>query len=61
MKDLKDVVDAELPRIVINKDSRDLAKSPRIYCEDWRVATGRFYTDKEIEAYKKRVLSKPLP
>lgn len=62
LKDWKEVIDVDFPEIgPITEKTREITLKYNGSCDSVRIATGRFYTNEEFEAYKKEVLSRPLP
>lgn len=56
------LLDAPLPKVAVNEATRELTKEyAHKFRGSVRVATGRFMTEDEHEAYRQRVLATPLP
>ena len=63
LRDWKDVIDVDLPEPGCVTDAtreytRDKAKHFRA---SMRIATGRFWTNREYEEYRAKILNSPLP
>jgi hypothetical protein len=58
------VIDKDLPDLKITDKTREdtvrFAQRFGSYCSDWRIATGRFYTDKELKEKRRKILYTPL-
>jgi len=63
LKDWKEVIYEDFPRLEITEEviRNSVQMSQRGYRTDFRIATGRVWTDKDYEARRMRVLSTPLP
>jgi hypothetical protein len=58
----RDVTDVDFPDVEITRELRDdILKGKQVISGDMRIAMGKFYTDKEWESRRKKVLSRPLP
>jgi hypothetical protein len=62
-KDWRELIDTDFPEIKITDEVREatIAYATSHLTNDTRVATGRFYTDKEYQQYREKILLTPLP
>jgi len=63
LRDWADVINADFPDPEITPSSREktIKYAQGHIVDNVRVAQGRFYTGKEYEAWRARILSTPLP
>jgi hypothetical protein len=59
----KKVIDSPLPvsKEVTSKTREDTVKESRRFRGSVRISCGKFWSDKEFESYRERILSTPLP